>query len=205
MGRHPDPQMLEEDQVLREELWSQKCGNRNLYMVTQSVTVSAIREDSSATDGKGPRSWEARSRPPLFGRAWRRGVRQTWVEVRGLTGRSRCEFKVKKPQVCVRAEPAGDTGEEGRGVLGPRRGGGPAGEGVSSRPTPVLRATLGQDLVWGWMVLWARLGWRPWVSPAAGFGPSLVCTWAPGWTAGLCHWASVDGCVSDSGEAFAPG
>lgn len=27
----------------------------------------------------------------------------------------------------------------------------------------------------------------------------------PGWTAGLRCWASVDGCVSDSGEAFAPG
>lgn len=97
MGRHPDPQMLEEDPVLREELWSRKGGNRNLYMVAQSVTVSAIREDSSATDRKGLGSWEARSRCPLFRRAWRRGVRQTWVEVRGLAGRSRCEFKVKKP------------------------------------------------------------------------------------------------------------
>lgn len=52
----------------------------------------------------------------MFRRARRRGVWQTWVEVRGLTGRSRCEFKVKKSQGCVRAEPAGDTGEEGRGV-----------------------------------------------------------------------------------------
>lgn len=120
MGRHPDPQMLEEDPVLREELWSQKGGNRNLYMVTQSVTVSAIREDSSATDRKGFGSWEARSRPPLFRRAWRRGVRQTWVETRGLAGRPRCEFKVKKPQVCVRAVSRGHRRGEKGGAWTPR-------------------------------------------------------------------------------------
>lgn len=84
---------------------------------------------------------------PCLGGPGGRGVCQTWVEVRGLAGKSRCEFKVKKSQGCGRTEPAGDTGEEGRGVVGPHGGGRPAGEGVSSRGTTVPKATLGQDLM----------------------------------------------------------